>query len=132
MTMRDLGPELERDDDALAALFDSSPAREVHTSAAAVVAFLAGLAALVGAPFSLMLAVSLALGVVGVVCGIVGLARASRPAVAGGLLASVGLVMSLLALLVLGLRYLGLDTAVGDSLAPALADWLRALNDVVQ
>jgi hypothetical protein len=132
MTTRDLGPELERDDDALAALFESSPAREVRTSAAAVVAFIAGLVALVGSPFSLMLAVCLALGVVGVVGGIVGLARASRPDVAGGLLASVGLLVSLLALLVVGLRYLGLDTAVADGLGPTLADWLRALNDVVQ
>jgi SAM-dependent methyltransferase len=43
-----------------------------------------------------------------------------------------GLLVSLLALLVVGLRYLGLDTAVADGLGPTLADWLRALNDVVQ
>lgn len=121
-------PPLDSD---LGTLFDSSPAREVHTSAAAGVAFLAGLVALLASPFSLMHAVCLGLGLVGVVAGIVGMARASRPAVAGGLLASLGLVLALVALLLLGLRYLGVDTAFGDSWAPVLADGLRALNELL-
>lgn len=127
MTTQDLG----HDEDALGALFDSSPAREVHTSAAAGTAFLAGLVATLAAPFSLMLAVCLGLSVLGLVTSVVGLARSSRPAVAGGLLASVGLVLSLLALALVGLRYLGIDTAFGDALAPMLTDWLTALNTLV-
>jgi hypothetical protein len=124
MTTQDLGHDL-------GALFESSPARPVHTSAAAEVAFLSGMVALLAVPFSLTMALGLGLSVVGLVTSLVGMARSSRPAVAGGLLASVGLVLSLSTLALIGLRYLGIDTAIGDSLAPTLADWLTALNDLV-
>lgn len=40
-----------------------------------------------------------------------------------------GLALSLVALALVGLRYLGLDTAFGDELAPGLREWLGALND---
>ena len=118
-------------DDALGALFESSPARVVHTSAAAEIAFLCGLLAILAVPFSLMAAVCVGLSAVGLVTSIVGLARASKPAVSGGLLASIGLVLSLGALTLVGLRYLGIDTAVGDAAVPTLADWLAALNDLL-
>ena len=119
------------DDDALGALFESSPARVVHTSAAAEIAFLCGLVAVLAVPFSLMAAVCVGLAAVGLVSSIVGLARASKPAVSGGLLASIGLVLSLATLTLVGLRYLGIDTAVGDAAVPTLADWLAALNTLL-
>jgi hypothetical protein len=119
------------DDDALGVLFESSPERVVHTSAAAEVAFLSGLVAIIAVPFSLMVAVCVGLSALGLVTSIVGLARASRPSVSGGLLASIGLVLSLATLTLVGLRYVGIDTAVGDAAVPTLADWLAALNSLL-
>ena len=126
-------PAAERapDDDALGALFESSPARVVHTSAAAEIAFVAGLLAVLAVPFSLMAAVCVGLSALGLVTSIFGLAKASKPAVSGGLLASIGLVLSLGTLTLVGLRYLGIDTAVGDAAVPTLADWLAALNSLL-
>ncbi len=124
------GPGLSHED-RLGALFDSSPASLVHTSAAAEIAFVAGLFAVLTAPFSLTMALSLGLSALALVSSVVGMARSSRPTVAGGLLASVGLVLSLATLALIGLRYLGLDTAVGDSAVPTLVDWMAALNDLV-
>ena len=119
------------DDDVLGALFESSPATVVHTSAAAEIAFVCGLLAMLAVPFSLMTAVCVGLSAVGLVTSIVGLAKASRPVVAGGLLASIGLVLSLVTLTLVGLRYLGIDTAVGDAAVPTLAEWLAALNGLL-
>ncbi len=124
MTTQDLG-------DGLGELFERSPASLVHTSSAALIALLAGLVAVVGAPFPLMLAVSLGLAVLALVSSVIGLAQSSRPAVAGSLLASVGLVLSLSTLSLIGLRYLGIDTTVGDSVTTPIVDWLSALNDLV-
>src|SRR4051812_7542193 len=118
-------------DDALGALFESSPARVVRTSAAAVVAFLCGLVAVLAVPFSLTAAVCVGLSAVAVVASIVGLARASKRGVSGGLLASIGLVLSLATLTLVGLRYLGIDTAIGDPAVPTLAAWLAALNTLL-
>lgn len=122
---------LTPDEDALGELFERSPARVVHTSAAAEIAFLSGLLALLAVPFSLMAGLCVGLSALGLVTSIVGLARASRPAVAGGLLASIGLVLSLGTLTLVGLRYLGIDTEVGDAALPTLADWLAALNSLL-
>jgi hypothetical protein len=116
------------DDGGLRALLDSSPAPLVHTSVAAEAAFLLGLVALCAAPFSVMHAMSLGVAVAGVFFGLVGMAAASRPNVSGGVLAPVGLLSALAALSVVGLRYLGLDTAVGDELVPTIREWLEALN----
>ena len=118
-------------DDALGALFASSPARVVRTSAAAEVAFLCGLVAVLAVPFSLMAAVCVGLSAIGLVTSIVGLARASKPGVSGGLLASIVLVLSLATLPLVGLRYLSIDTAVGDAAVPTLADWLASLNTLL-
>lgn len=143
MTTQDLGQDLghglvprstidsDSDEDALGALFENSPALPVHTSAAAEIAFVAGLFAVLAVPFSLMTALSLGLAAVGLVTSVVGMARSSRPTVAGGLLASVGLVLSLATLALVGLRYAGIDTAVGDGALPTFADWLTALNNLV-
>jgi hypothetical protein len=121
----------ELDESALRALFESSPARDVRTSAAAVVAFLAGLTAMLTVPFSLMLVVCLALSAVALVASVCGLARASRPDVAGGVLASLGLVLCIATFGVVALRYAGIDTAVGDPVVSTLTDWLTALNTTV-
>ena len=143
MTTQDLGHDLGHgiepyhdadaaaEGDRLGALFQSSPPSLVHTSSAAVVALVTGLVALGGAPFPLMLAVSLGLSVLALVSSVIGLARASRRAVAGSLLASIGLVLSLATLSLIGLRYLGIDTTVDDSVVPTVVDWLTALNDLV-
>lgn len=135
MTTQDLGRDVQQgaptEDDHLGELFDRSPALPVHTSAAAEVAFLAGLVAVVSVPFSLMTAVCLGLAAVALVSSVVGLARASRPLVAGTLLASIGLVLALATFALVGLRYLGIDTTVGDAAVPTLTDWLRSLNDLL-
>ncbi len=139
MTTQDLGPlpgqDLDRGpivrDGALGALFESSPARAVQTSAAAEAAFVVGVFALLATPFSLMAALCLGLAAVGLVVAILGMARASRPGTAGGVLAAVGLVSSLAAAALIGLRYVGIDTAFGDAMVPTLADWLGSLNDLL-
>jgi hypothetical protein len=118
-------------EDELGVLFETSPERRVHTAATAEIAFVTGLLAALAVPFSLMLAVSLGLAVVALVTAVVGLARASRRGVAGSLLASVGLVLSLATLSLGGLRYLGIDTAFGDAAVPTITDWLAALNDLL-
>src|SRR4051812_4912882 len=113
MTQQHLGQSptlgIEADDgasDALGTLFASSPARSVQTSSAAAIAFVLGLLGVLAVPFTLTTALSVGLAAVALVCSIVGMARASRPGVAGGLLASVGLVLSLASLALVGLRYL--------------------------
>lgn len=115
----------------LAELFDASPDVGAHTSIAAEAALLLGVASLLAAPFSVMFAVSLGLGVLGLVCGMVGLATTSRRGVTGSALAPVGLVSSLVALALLGLRYLGVDTAVGDRFASDLQAALELLNSLL-
>ena len=115
----------------LAELFDASPDVGAHTSMAAEAALLLGVASLLAAPFSVMLAFSLGLGVLGLVCGMVGLATTSRRGVTGSALAPVGLVASLVALSLLGLRYLGVDTAVGDRFASDLQAALEVLNSLL-
>ncbi len=139
---QDLGQDLGRapaiDDDAgaqgsgdLGTLFDSSPARSVQTSAAALIAFVLGLLAVLAVPFSLAMSLCVGMAGVALVSSIVGMARASKPGIAGGLLASIAMVLSLVTLALVGLRYLGLDTAFGDGLAPTFTDWLDALNTLL-
>jgi ABC-type Na+ efflux pump permease subunit len=115
----------------LEALFESSPDLGVHTSAAAEMAFLLGLVAAVSAPFSELHAVALVTGAVAFLLGLVGVARASRPNVAGTALSPFGLSLAVVALVTVGLRYLGLDTAYGDDALPTLRSWLDALNAVL-
>ncbi|MGH3369805.1 MAG: hypothetical protein ACRDPR_07370, partial [Nocardioidaceae bacterium] len=68
------------------------------------------------------------LGLVGLVTAVAGLVGTSRPRVAGRALAPFGLVLSLIVLAVLGLRYLGVDTAFGDRITPSLIELLERLN----
>ncbi|MDQ4055464.1 MAG: hypothetical protein M3237_22615 [Actinomycetota bacterium] len=116
------------EDGGIHELFEASPAREVHTSAAAETSFLVGLVAALAAPFSVTAGLSLATGVLATVFGVVGIATTSRPNVAGRLLTPVGLFLAFIALTVVGLRYLGVETAFGDGLVPTLREWLDDLN----
>ena len=134
MTTQDLALDTAPDDDssgALGTLFDSSPARSVQTSVAAVVAFVLGLFALLAVPFALAMALCVGMASVALVTSIVGMARASRADVGGGLLASVAMVLALMTLALVGLRYIGLDTAFGDGFGPTLVDWIDALNTLL-
>jgi hypothetical protein len=110
-------------------LFEGSPDHGVHTSAAAEMALLLGLVALVAAPFDVMRGVSMGAGVLAILFSIAGVATASRPYVAGGGIAATGLGFACIALVIVGLRYLGLDTAFGDGLVPTIRDWLNTVND---
>lgn len=116
------------DDEGLSALFESSPDPQIHTSAAAEAGLLLGLLAVLAAPFSIMHAVALALAVAAGLMALAGLVTTSRPNVAGRALAPLGLACSFLAVVLVGLRYLGLDTAFGDTLVPTISEWLRTLN----
>jgi hypothetical protein len=138
MTTQDLGQAqpfgmgpTDDSSDALGRLFEASPAYDVQTSAAAETGFVLGLLAAVTVPFSLTMALSVVLGGVALVSSIVGLARASKPRFTGGVLASLGLVLALLSLALVGLRYLGLDTAVGDDFVPTMRDWMTSLNGLL-
>jgi hypothetical protein len=130
MTQQDLGQDILSSGE-LGTLFDRSPARAVQTSGAAVTAFVLALAAILAVPFSLWMTFSAGLAAVALVASIIGLARASRPDVAGGLLASLGLVLALGTLALVGLRYLGIDTAFGDGSEATIRDGLDWLNGLL-
>jgi len=119
------------EDGGLQGLLEASPDRGAHTSAAAEIAFVLGLVAFVAAPFSVMYATSLATGALGLTFGFVGMARTSRPNVAGQALVPLGLFLGCAAIVVVGLRYLGVDTAFGDDLVPTLQGWMDSLNSHV-
>ncbi len=120
---------LSADEGGFQELFDSSPDPYVHTSVAAQIGFVLGLAALAPAPFSLMHSIVLVVGGIGACGAMVGVVTSGRPGVAGRLLAPLGLLLSISALVIVGLRYAGLDTAVGDEFVPTLLGWLEDLND---
>ena len=116
------------EDGSLAGLFDASPDRPIHTSAAAEVAVVLGLVSLIAVPFSLMHAASAGTAALGAILGVVGVATTSRPDVAGRVLAPLGLFLCLTVLMLVGLRYAGLDTAFGDDLLPTILSVLEGLN----
>lgn len=104
----------------------------MHTSAAAETGFLLGLFALFAAPFSVMHGLALGAAALGAVVAFVGVVRTSNhPDIAGRAIAPLGVAFSLVALMMLGLRYIGVDTAFGDGLVPTLAEWLAWLNEQV-
>lgn len=115
----------------LGGLFDASSATDVHTSGWALTSFVTGLAAVLTASFSLTSGLALSLGLLGAVLGLAGVAATSRPDVAGGALAPVGLGLGLVAVSLVGLRYLGVDNAFGDTLLPTLQDLMERLNTQV-
>jgi uncharacterized membrane protein HdeD (DUF308 family) len=111
-------------EEGLSALMAASPEPRAHMSVAAESTLLLGLGALLAAPFSAFFAVGLVFGVTAVCCGVVGMITTRGPDVAGSALSAVGLFCGLAALALVGLRYLGLDTAFGDDLGPWLLDLL--------
>ncbi len=127
MTTQDLG----RVDGDLGQLFDRSPADPSHTAPAAEVSFVLGLLALAIAPFTLTFGLCVMLAGLCVITSVVGLAQASRPGAAGSTLAAMGLVLSLAALALVGLRFADVDTAFGDTLVPHLHSALQSLDDLV-
>ena len=134
MTTQDLGrPRDHRleDDDALGVLFASSPSLPVHTSAAAVGGFVVGGVALLSSPFGSLVGLAALAAAVALVVSIVGLARASRPVVAGSVLASLGLVLALATAALIGVRYAGIDTTVSADAAQAMVEAIRSLSDLV-
>jgi hypothetical protein len=123
--------DLPDDDRLMDALFESSPAPAVRTSAAAVAGFDLGLVALVATPFAPLVGLACLAAVLAVVVSVTGLARASRRDVSGGQLAALGLVLALVVALLVGLRYAGIDTTVGPGVASAVQDAVRALATLV-
>jgi hypothetical protein len=109
-------------------LIDSSPAPRARMSVAAETALVCGLGAALTATFSILFGVSLALGAIALLAGLTGLISTHRADVAGSALNVLGLCLALLALATVGVRYLGIDTAVGDPLLPWLTDQLQYLN----
>ena len=112
----------------LGALMASSPESRVHMSVAAEAAFLLGLSALLTAPFSALFAITVALALAAGSFAVVGMITTREPELAGSALAPLGLFGGLVALLLVGLRYFGLDTAFGDELAPWFWDRLQQWN----
>lgn len=127
MTTQDLG----RARGELGDLFERSPADPSHTAPAAEIGFLLGLVALAAAPFSLTYGLAVMVGALAVVCAVVGLAQASQSGTAGGSLAAAGLVLALAALILVGLRFAGVDTTFGDALVPHLRTGLESLDTLV-
>ncbi|MEV0283084.1 hypothetical protein AB0H36_03090 [Kribbella sp. NPDC050820] len=117
-----------RGDVGLQELIDASPAPRARMSAAAEIALVCGLGAVLTATFSILFGVSLIFGALAVLTGLVGLVSTHRPDMAGSALNVLGLLLGLLALATVGLRYLGIDTAVGDPLLPWLTDQLHHWN----
>lgn len=109
-------------------LFDRARVVETHTSAAAELGFLLGLFAIGAAPFAVMHVVALGLAALGAILAVVGVMATSRPNVSGRMLAPLGLVLALAAAALVGMRYLGVDTAFGDRMMPTITDWLENLN----
>ena len=99
-----------------------------RTSAAAEIALVCGLGALLIAPFSILFGLAGLFGTVAVASGLVGLITTSRSDVAGSALTAFGLCFGLVAVALIGVRYLGLDTAFGDSALPWIADQLHHWN----
>ena len=115
-------------DGGIEGLLDGSPDVVAHTSAAAECGFLLGLVALGSAPFAVMHVFTLATGALAVLLCFVGVVTTSRPNVSGRALAPLGLFFAGVAMALVGLRYVGLDTAFGDPLIPTIAGWLETLN----
>ncbi len=116
------------DEVGLSTLMASSTDSRAHMSAAAEGTFLLGVLSLVTAGFSALLGVTIASAGVAVLLGVVGMITTRDRDTAGGALSAVGLFAALAATVVVSLRYLGLDTAYGDAVAPWLWEQLQWLN----
>jgi hypothetical protein len=117
-----------RGDVGLQELIDASPAPRARMSVAAETALVCGLGAMLTATFSILFGVSLAFGALAFLAGLIGLITTHRPDVAGSALNVFGICLGLLALSIVGVRYLGIDTTIGDPLLPWLTDQLNHWN----
>jgi hypothetical protein len=117
-----------RSDVGLQELLEESPAPRARMSAAAETALMCGLGAVLTATFSILLGVSLVFAVLAVLAGLIGLVSTHRADVAGSALNVLGLFLGLLTLAAVGVRYLGIDTAIGDPLIPWLTEQLHPWN----
>ena len=100
-----------------------------RTSVAAEIALVCGLGALLAVPFSILFGVAGVFGILAVLSGLVGIITTNRPDVAGSALTACGIFFGLIALALIGVRYVGIDTALGDAALPWLADQLHSWND---
>ena len=117
------------------ALFGAPPVAEVRTSctsAAAVTAFVSGLAAAMAALFTLTSGLALLLGLVAAVAGVVGMNVTSRPHITGRALVPIGVLCGLIALVLVSLRYAQVHGAFEDGALPVVADMLQRLNTVLR
>ena len=112
----------------LEALIDGSPAPRAHMSVAAETALVCGLVALLTAVFSILFGVAMLLGLVAMFSGMVGMVTTHRPNVAGSALTALGMFFGALAIVLVGVRYLGVDSAFGDAVVPWIADQLHYWN----
>lgn len=110
------------------ALLDSSPEPRIHASGAAEIAVLLGTLALAASFFSLTSGAALAMGATALVLAGIGMVSTSNPRVAGRGMVPTAFVLGFVALVVVGLRYLGVDTAYGDMAWPTITGWLDSLN----
>ena len=97
-------------------------------SVAAETALVCGLGAMLTATFSILFGLSLVFGALSLLAGLIGLITTHRPDVAGSALNVLGVCLGLLALAIVGVRYLGIDTALGDPLIPWLTEQLHYWN----
>jgi hypothetical protein len=112
----------------LGALMAQSPESRAHMSMAAEAAFLFGLTALLVAPFSELFSITILLTIAAFCCGVAGMITTREPELAGSAMSPLGMFLGLVAAAMVGLRYLGLDTAFGDDLAPAFWEQLQQWN----
>ncbi|MGH3369274.1 MAG: hypothetical protein ACRDPR_04680 [Nocardioidaceae bacterium] len=116
-----------RGDMGLEALIEEAEPR-ARTSAAAEIALVCGLVSLLTAPFSILFGVAAVFGILAVLSGLVGIITTNRPDVAGSALTAFGTSFGLIALALIGVRFVGIDTAFGDAALPWLADQLHSWN----
>jgi hypothetical protein len=93
------------------------PAAPAKTSAAATFALVLGVAAIICVASAILSPVGLVLGIIGVVLGIVGLQMARRPGVTGRGVATGGLVLSILSILLAAVFAAGVSTFLNDQRA---------------
>jgi hypothetical protein len=112
----------------LQALIEGSPAPRAHTSVAAETALVCGLGAVLTAPFSILFGVAVVLGLVAMFSGMIGLVTTHLPDVAGSALSAFGTCFGALAIALVGVRYVGVDSAFGDAVVPWIAEQLHHWN----
>lgn len=115
---------LERD--AITELFEASPQVPARTTVPATLGLVCAVTSALSTLWTDGLGLAVLLGGVALVLSVVGLAKASRPGVAGGASSAAALVLALVTATLVGLRYAGVDVTVADGLT--LRPVLDALN----